>query len=123
MTAPKQYAMQVAHKLHAVAEDRRDADLSSFCADVVVDLGIMKQGQGDLSSSVALYSEALRMNESHDSALFQMGTLAVAQGKRDDAKLLYRKAVESKPGHVQVRLSPPFSVPTCSSRETPMTAL
>lgn len=44
------------------------------------------------------------MNESHDAALFQMGTLAVAQGKFDDAKFLYRRAVESKPGHVQVHL-------------------
>lgn len=94
--------MEVAHKLYAVAADRQDAEVSAFCADIVVDLGILKQAQGDLSTSVELYSEALRMNESHDAALFQMGTVAVAQGKFDDAKFLYRRAVESKPGHVQV---------------------
>lgn len=67
---------------------------------------MFRQSQGDLSRSVELYSEALVMHDSHDSALFHMGTLAVAQGKRDDAKFLYRRAVESNPAHVQVFYAP-----------------
>jgi tetratricopeptide (TPR) repeat protein len=93
--------MQIVQRL--VPLSHGSDELKKYCANVMVEYGASCQANGSVSRALELYSDALALWPTTDSALFHMGVLAWEQGRKADALFLYKRAVSVGPTNVHVR--------------------
>jgi Flp pilus assembly protein TadD len=70
-----------------------------------VNLGLLRQGQGDLAGAAREYGEALRRDPSCAEALNNLGLLYLDQGRPIEARAALERAIALKPEYQEARLN------------------
>jgi len=85
----------------AIAKYKRYIELNPKNADMLVDLGVCYSEIKNLSEAESLFLSALKINENHPQALFNLGIVNLNMDKKVIADKWFNKVIEVAPGSPQ----------------------